>query len=53
MSVPRVLHPFAAPSGLPYPDAVALSPPLITSDAEIDELVDAMGEALGEVAAAV
>jgi putrescine aminotransferase len=37
---------------LPYANAVAFSPPLIISDAEIDEVVNAMGEALSEVAAA-
>jgi putrescine---pyruvate transaminase len=37
---------------LPYANAVSLSPPLIVSDDEIDELVDAMGEAIGEVASA-
>jgi adenosylmethionine-8-amino-7-oxononanoate aminotransferase len=39
--------------GLPYANAVAFSPPLIVSDAEIDELVGAMDDALAEVAAAV
>jgi adenosylmethionine-8-amino-7-oxononanoate aminotransferase len=38
---------------LPYANALAFSPPLIISDAEIDELVDALCEALGDVAAAV
>jgi putrescine---pyruvate transaminase len=38
---------------LPYANAVAFSPPLIISDADIDELVDALGAALGDVAAAV
>ncbi|HWE07870.1 MAG TPA: aspartate aminotransferase family protein [Solirubrobacteraceae bacterium] len=38
---------------LPYANSVAFSPPLIISDAEIDELVAAMDEALTEVAAAV
>jgi putrescine---pyruvate transaminase len=38
--------------GLPYANSVAFSPPLIISDAEIDELVGAMDEALSEVAAA-
>jgi putrescine aminotransferase len=37
----------------PYPNAIAYSPPLIVSDDEVDELVDATREALGEVAAAV
>jgi putrescine---pyruvate transaminase len=37
---------------LPYANAVAFSPPLIISDAEIDEVVNATGEALSEVAAA-
>jgi putrescine aminotransferase len=36
--------------GLPYANAVAFSPPLIISDQEIDELVNAMGETLAEVA---
>jgi putrescine---pyruvate transaminase len=38
---------------LPYANSVAFSPPLIISDAEVDELVEAMAEALAEVAAAV
>jgi adenosylmethionine-8-amino-7-oxononanoate aminotransferase len=38
---------------LPYANSVAFSPPLIISDAEIDELVGAMDAALAEVAAAV
>jgi adenosylmethionine-8-amino-7-oxononanoate aminotransferase len=37
---------------LAYANAVAFSPPLIISDAEIDELVEALGGAVGEVAAA-
>jgi putrescine aminotransferase len=39
--------------GLPYANSVAFSPPLIISDAEIDELVGATESALAEVAAAV
>jgi L-2,4-diaminobutyrate transaminase len=38
---------------LPYANSVAFSPPLIISDAEVDELVAAMADALAEVAAAV
>ncbi len=38
---------------LPYANAVAFSPPLIISDADIDELVDALEGALGDVAGAV
>jgi putrescine---pyruvate transaminase len=38
---------------LPYANSVAFSPPLVISDAEVDELVGAMDEALAEVAAAV
>jgi adenosylmethionine-8-amino-7-oxononanoate aminotransferase len=38
---------------MPYPNAIAYSPPLIISDEEIDELVDATKEALAEVAATV
>jgi adenosylmethionine-8-amino-7-oxononanoate aminotransferase len=38
---------------LPYANAVAFSPPLIISDGEIDEIVEAMSAALGAVAAVV
>lgn len=38
---------------LPYANAVAFSPPLIISDEEIDELGNAMSEALSEVGAVV
>ena len=38
---------------LPYANSVAFSPPLMISDAEVDELVAAMDGALAEVAAAV
>jgi putrescine---pyruvate transaminase len=38
---------------LPYANSVAFSPPLVISDAEVDELVTAMDDALAEVAAAV
>jgi adenosylmethionine-8-amino-7-oxononanoate aminotransferase len=37
---------------LPYANAVAFSPPLIISDEEVEELVEGMGDAIGEVAAA-
>ncbi len=36
----------------PFANAVAVSPPLIISDAEVDELVDALGAAVGDVVAA-
>jgi putrescine---pyruvate transaminase len=39
--------------GLPYANAVAFSPPLIISDDEIDEIVEATGAALADVAAVV
>jgi putrescine---pyruvate transaminase len=38
---------------MPYPNAIAYSPPLIISDEEIDELIDATREALAEVVATV
>ncbi len=38
---------------LPYANSVAFSPPLVISDAEVDELVGALDAALAEVAAAV
>jgi adenosylmethionine-8-amino-7-oxononanoate aminotransferase len=38
---------------MPYANSVAYSPPLIISDEEVDELIGATREALGEVAAAV
>ncbi len=37
---------------LPYANAVGFSPPLVIADAEIGELVEALGGALGEVGAA-
>jgi putrescine---pyruvate transaminase len=37
----------------PYPNAICFSPPLIVSDDEVDELVDATRASLGEVVAAV
>jgi adenosylmethionine-8-amino-7-oxononanoate aminotransferase len=39
--------------GLPYANSVAFSPPLIISDGEIDEIVEAVGAALADVAAVV
>ncbi len=38
---------------LPYANALAFSPPLIVSDAEIEEMVDATAAALADVAAVV
>jgi L-2,4-diaminobutyrate transaminase len=34
---------------LPNSDAVGFSPPLMISEAEIDQVVEALGRALGEV----
>ena len=39
--------------GLPYANSVAFSPPLIISDGEIDEIVEAVDAALADVAAVV
>jgi adenosylmethionine-8-amino-7-oxononanoate aminotransferase len=39
--------------GLPYANSVAFSPPLIISDGEIDEIVEAVEAALADVAAVV
>jgi len=39
--------------GLPYANSVAFSPPLIVSDGEIDEIVEAVDAALADVAAVV
>ena len=39
--------------GLPYANSVAFSPPLIISDGEIDEILDAVDAALADVAAVV
>jgi putrescine---pyruvate transaminase len=39
--------------GLPYANAVAFSPPLIINDGEIDEIAQAAGAALADVAAVV
>ena len=39
--------------GLPYANSIAFSPPLIISDGEIDEIVDAVDAALADVAAVV
>ena len=39
--------------GLPYANSIAFSPPLIISDGEIDEIVEAVDAALAEVAAVV
>ena len=39
--------------GLPYANAVAFSPPLIISDGEVDEMVEAVQAALADVAAVV
>jgi L-2,4-diaminobutyrate transaminase len=39
--------------GLPYANSIAFSPPLIISDGEIDEIVEAVDAALAEVAAFV
>jgi adenosylmethionine-8-amino-7-oxononanoate aminotransferase len=38
---------------LPYANSVAFSPPLIISETEIEEVVDALGAALADVAAVV
>jgi adenosylmethionine-8-amino-7-oxononanoate aminotransferase len=38
---------------MPYANSIAYSPPLIVSDDEVDELVQATREALDEVAATV
>jgi len=39
--------------GLPYANSVAFSPPLIVSDGEIDEILEAVDAALTDVAAVV
>jgi L-2,4-diaminobutyrate transaminase len=39
--------------GLPYANSVAFSPPLIISDGEIDEILEAVDAALTDVAAVV
>jgi adenosylmethionine-8-amino-7-oxononanoate aminotransferase len=39
--------------GLPYANSIAFSPPLIISDGEIDEILDAVQAALADVAAVV
>ena len=39
--------------GLPYANSIAFSPPLIISDGEIDEIVEAVDAALADVAAVV
>jgi putrescine aminotransferase len=39
--------------GLPYTNSVAFSPPLIISDGEIDEILEATGAALTDVAAVI
>jgi putrescine aminotransferase len=39
--------------GLPYANSIAFSPPLVISDGEIDEIVEAVDAALADVAAVV
>jgi putrescine---pyruvate transaminase len=39
--------------GLPYANSIAFSPPLIISDAEIDEILEAVDAALADIAAVV
>ena len=39
--------------GLPYANSIAFSPPLIISDGEIDEIVEAVDAALADIAAVV